>query len=90
MLLILNISCYELSSSSLYQVLAVPWRREARTQARLEAPEMDYVPAAAVAPPSSEFELGGFEINEEELLAPVGVLINSLVPSPGYLVAHFA
>ena len=51
---------------------------------------MNCVPAAAVAPPSSEFELGGFEINEEELLAPVGVLINSLVPSPGYLVAHFA
>ena len=50
---------------------------------------MDCVPAAAVAPPSSEFELGGFEINEEELLAPVGVLIDSLVPSPGYLVAHF-
>jgi len=47
---------------------------------------MDYVPAAAVAPPSSEFELGRFKINEEELLAPVGVLINSLVPSPGYLV----
>ena len=37
---------------------------------------MDYVPAAAVAPPSSGFELGEFEIDEEVLLALVGVLTN--------------